>query len=133
MALAAAEGPRFVAAPEQGDVATIVREEVARAAGRVIVYAGAAWCDPCKAFHDALAAGELDAPLRGFTFLEFDIDRDRERLAEAGYKSRYVPLFALPAGDGRASGRQIQGGIKGPKAVAHIMARLQPLLAAPEP
>ncbi|MCY1058353.1 thioredoxin [Nannocystis sp. SCPEA4] len=125
----AAAKPRLIAAPETGDLAAIVREEAAREGGPLVVTVGAGWCEPCVAFHDAVKSGRLDQPLAGVRFLEFDIDRDKERLAAAGYKSRFIPLFALPDAEGRASGKQIQGGIKGPEAVEHIMARLGPLLA----
>ncbi|PCC66729.1 hypothetical protein SAMN02745121_00540 [Nannocystis exedens] len=121
--------PRLIAAPEAGDVAAAVREEAARAGGTLVVTVGADWCEPCRAFHDAVKAGQLDARLMGVRFLEFDIDRDRARLEAAGYKSRFIPLFALPDAEGRASGKQIEGGIKGPRAVEHIMARLGPLVA----
>jgi hypothetical protein len=61
--------------------------------------------------------------------LVFDLDRDGERLASAGYVSKYIPLFALPKTDGTSSGKQIEGGIKGEGAVAYITPKLQALLA----
>jgi thiol-disulfide isomerase/thioredoxin len=125
----ALEKPVLVAAPADGEVAAIVQAELARASGQLVVYVGATWCDPCKVFHDALVAGQLDRELAGVRFVEFDMDRDKERLADAGYVSRYIPLLAVPGPDGRASGRQIEGGIKGPGAATHILARLVPLLA----
>lgn len=122
--------PRLIPAPAGGGVAEVVNAE-ARAPGELlVVYVGASWCEPCVAFHDAVAAGELDGALPGVRFLEFDLDRDKARLEADGYTSRYVPLFALPGPDGRASGRQIQGGIKGPGAAANLVQRLQPLLHA---
>ena len=127
---AASTPPRLVPAPRGGRVAEVVEAERAGAEGtRLVVYVGASWCEPCVAFHDALVAGRLDADLPNVRFLEFDLDRDKARLEADGYTSRYVPLFALPGPDGRASGRQIQGGVKGPNAAASIVERLQPLLA----
>ena len=123
---------RWVPAPSSGPVGPIVRDEIAREAaekGRVIVYVGAAWCEPCQRFHQAAAHGELDHAFSGLTVLEFDLDRDSERLVSAGYESRYIPLFALPARDGTASGKQIEGAIKGDGAVAFIVPRLKDLLA----
>ena len=125
----ALERPVLIAAPAEGEVAAIVQAELARARGPLVVYVGATWCDPCRVFHDALVAGQLDRELAGVRFVEFDMDRDKERLAAAGYVSRLIPLLALPGPDGRASGRQIEGGIKGPGAATHILARLVPLLA----
>lgn len=123
--------PRLVAAPAGGRVAEVVEAERASAgAAKLVVYVGAAWCEPCVAFHDALLAGQLDADLPDVRFLEFDLDRDKARLEADGYSSRYVPLFALPGPDGRASGAQIQGGTKGPGAARQLVTRLRPLLAA---
>ncbi len=128
---AATAKPRLVPAPAGGRVAEIVAAEQGSAdAEQLVVYVGAAWCEPCVAFHDALAAGQLDAEFPGVRFLEFDLDRDKPRLDADGYTSRFVPLFAIPGPDGRASGAQIQGGVKGAGAAANLVARLKPLLAA---
>ena len=121
--------PRLIAAPPGGRVAAVVAAERSTAGdAQVIVYVGAGWCEPCVAFHDALLAGRLDADLPNVRFLEFDLDRDRARLAADGYRSRLVPLFAIPDPDGRASGRQLEGGIKGPGAAQNLVGRLRPLL-----
>jgi len=114
------------------DVAETVRREVARARAdkrEVIVYVGATWCEPCQYFHNAAAAGELDAAFPGLRLVEFDRDRDREALAHAGYASQMIPLFALPREDGSGSGEQIEGSIKGPGAVPQITPRLTALLS----
>jgi thiol-disulfide isomerase/thioredoxin len=113
------------------DVAETVRREVVRAKADkrdVIVYVGATWCEPCQYFHNAAAAGELDGAFPGLRLVEFDLDRDREALARAGYASKMIPLFALPREDGSGSGEQIEGSIKGPGAVAQITPRLKELL-----
>ena len=122
----------FLAAPASGDVAPIVSREQQRAAreGRkLLVYVGATWCEPCQTFHKAALSGKLDKTFPGLRFVEFDSDRDGERLATAGYVSQYIPLFARPAPDGRSSGRQIEGSIKGDGAVDQITPRLRQLLA----
>jgi len=116
----------FLPAPP-GEVPPLVQNELRR--GRLLVYVGASWCEPCRRFHEAASAGKLDAQLGGLRLLEFDYDRDEPRLRAAGYVSQLIPLFALPAPDGRASGRQIEGSIKGDGAVAQILPRLQALLA----
>jgi hypothetical protein len=117
---------------EAGAAEGAVRSALAAATAskrRLVVYVGAPWCEPCQRFHQAAARGELDGTFPDLTLVEFDADADGERLAAAGYVSRYIPLFALPAGDGRASGKQIEGGIKGDGAVANIVPRLRELLA----
>jgi hypothetical protein len=120
-----------VAAPDSGDVGSAVREELgacAKEGRQLVVYVGAVWCEPCQRFHRAAERGELDATFPGLTLFEFDLDRDRDRLRQAGYASKYIPLFALPDESGRASGRQVEGGIKGEGAVAYMTPRLRALL-----
>jgi hypothetical protein len=130
---AATGGGRVVIEPAQaGTAESAVRSALATATTskrRLVVYVGATWCEPCQRFHQAAARGELDASFPDLTLVEFDQDADGARLAAAGYVSRYIPLFALPSGDGRASGQQIEGGIKGEGAVANIVPRLRELLA----
>jgi hypothetical protein len=121
----------LVAAPPDGEVQDIVQRELARARGegrRVLVYVGATWCEPCQRFHEAAKAGQVDALFPGLRLVEFDLDRDRDRLQRAGYASKMIPLFALPRLDGTGSGEQIEGSIKGPGAVDQIAPRLKALL-----
>jgi len=99
----------------------------------LLVYEGAPWCEPCQAFHKAAADGKLDADFPTLTLLEFDNDRDADRLAAAGYQSKLIPLFAVPGPDGRSAGRQIEGGIKGDGAVDEIIPRLKSLVGQPSP
>jgi thiol-disulfide isomerase/thioredoxin len=121
----------LVPAAPQGDVATLVKGELAtsaRTGRRLLVYVGATWCEPCQRFHHAAEAGELDKQFPNLRILAFDLDRDNERLATAGYVSQYIPLFALPGPDGRASARKVEGAVKGDSALAAIAPRLQALL-----
>ncbi len=124
-------GVELVAAPATGEAATVVRDELQRAARdgkQLLVYVGATWCEPCRRFHEAAAAHKLDAAFPKLRLLEFDNDRDGERLAMAGYAGRYIPMFARPNTDGRNSGRQIEGSVKGDGAVDQIVPRLRTLL-----
>lgn len=113
--------PTFVRGPTGGaPVAPFVAKEVAAGkAGHfgVLVYVGATWCEPCQRFHAAAQAGEFDSILRDAHLVEFDLDEDKQALAEAGYSSRLIPLFCVPKPDGSASERRIEGSIKGPAAV----------------
>ena len=122
---------RLASAPASGPVAAIVRDALAGARAdkrTLVVYVGATWCEPCQRFHDAAQKGELDSSLGELTLLEFDLDRDAERLAASGYASQYIPLFALPREDGFASGKQVEGAIKGDGAVAYLLPRVKALL-----
>lgn len=121
-----------VPAPVGNDVAALVRDALAAADrdGRdLVVYVGAPWCEPCQRFHEAAAAGKLDRRFPHLRLLEFDLDRDRDRLAAAGYASRMIPLFARPEPDGRSSALRIEGSIKGEGAVLQIAPRLEAILA----
>jgi thiol-disulfide isomerase/thioredoxin len=120
-----------VPAPATGEVAALVQKELTRARGdgrQLLVYVGATWCEPCRRFHQAAAEGKLDGALPTLRLLEFDADRDNERLAVAGYFSRYIPLFALPNGDGRASGKQVEGATKGTDPAAVLVPQLRGLM-----
>jgi thiol-disulfide isomerase/thioredoxin len=125
--------PELVRGPSAGkDVAAFVASELTRANSqhkRVLVYVGATWCEPCRRFHDALTAGELDKQLQQVRVIEFDADADRHALQTAGYQSKLIPLFNLPLANGRASDRKIEGSIKGPEAVEqNLIPRLHDLL-----
>jgi len=114
------------------DASLSIREALtsANADGRtLLVYVGATWCEPCQRFHHAVEQGELDAAFPRLSVIAFDADRDAEALAAAGYFSRLIPLFAIPKSDGRASGKQIEGSVKGETAVAEITPRLRGLLS----
>ncbi len=136
---APAAGARSTAKPEllprggsQAPIEQLVQQHVeeADASGqRVLVYVGATWCEPCQRFHKALASGQLDESLAGTKFVEFDVDRDRAELQAAGYASKYIPLFSVPDQSGHASGRAIEGSVKGDSAVReNLVPRLLALM-----
>lgn len=130
---ARSHAPEFVLAPDSGDVMELVLAELDRARADerlLLVYVGASWCEPCQYFHHAVEDGTLDDSLADVRLLEFDLDRDRDRLTAAGYSSRMIPLFVVPAPDGLAGPRRTEGGVKGPAAVDHLRERLVPLLRA---
>jgi hypothetical protein len=121
----------LIEAPASSDPAPWIATERARAERddkRLLVYVGAAWCEPCRRFHEAAASGQLDATFGELRLLVFDADRDTVALERAGYIANLIPLFALPRADGRASGQQIEGSIKGAGAVQQITPRLRQLL-----
>lgn len=97
-------GPRFVAVPEDLELATFLRTARLRAKGEgrlLVVYVGAAWCPPCRRFHSAVAAGRLDAAAGRTTLVELDADRDAERLSYLGYMFKNIPYFAVVGENGR--------------------------------
>jgi len=121
----------WIKAPAGEDAASIVKRELERAQidkKRLLVYVGATWCEPCKRFHDAAEAGQLDGVFPNLRLVEFDLDVDGDRLARAGYASKMIPLFAIPTENGTGSGKQIEGSVKGEAAVMNLQNRLKPLL-----
>jgi hypothetical protein len=128
---APAQKLELVEAPITGEVAPLVVDALASAAKdhkQLLVYVGATWCEPCVRFHKAAESGQLDAEFGKLRLLVFDLDRDGAALEKASYKSELIPLFALPNPDGTASGKQIEGSIKGDGAVAQISPRLHELV-----
>lgn len=124
--------PRFVSsAAVEGGLSPALRTLRAQEATRgrdLIVYVGASWCEPCRRFHDAVADGSLDGVFPSVTFVEFDLDVDKARLAGAGCDSRMIPLFAVVEPETGRCGARIAGAIKGPGAVNNIAPRLTRLL-----
>jgi thiol-disulfide isomerase/thioredoxin len=118
----------IVEAPATNDAAGDIAAQVARGDATVVVYVGASWCEPCRRFHDAAVNHQLDAEFGGLRLLAFDGDRDEPALDAAGYRSDMLPLFALPERNGRASGKQFAGSIKGSGAVAEIAPHLRSLV-----
>ncbi len=121
-------------AATNGDVTKAIADEtaIAKAQGRdVLVYVGATWCEPCQHFHHAIEAGKFDAVFGDVTFLAFDIDESRSALMAADYRSTYIPLFAVPDANGRATHRRSEGGIKGEGAADDLARKLKKLLGRP--
>jgi thiol:disulfide interchange protein len=88
----------------EGDVPTLVRAARVKAKenGKIlVVYVGADWCPPCKRFHQAVMAGEMDKKLADYTFLTLDATKDEARILAGGYGSKFIPFFVLPGADGR--------------------------------
>lgn len=103
-------------------------EELGRAGRPALVYVGAEWCEPCKRFKAAAAAGQLDADLPGLVLLELDHGRDEAALAAMGCTSTMIPLLAVPDAEGRCTDRRLEGAIKGEGAVAWMTPKVQALL-----
>ena len=127
----APSGVEYVDAPAGADVAKLVQSTAAELEARhrrLVVYVGAAWCEPCQEIHHAIEQHKLDTEFPDLTLLAFDLDRDGPRLEMDGYSSELIPLFALPGPDGRASGKKEFGGKKGVDNVPILTAKLRKLL-----
>ena len=113
------------------DVAALVRDKLAEtqaAHRRLVVYVGAAWCEPCQQIHAAILSHRLDADFPDLTLLAFDLDRDATALDKAGYSSELIPLFAIPNADGRSGSKREYGGRKDIDNVPLLTGKLHHLL-----
>lgn len=127
---------RFITPPMDGPVSTILASQMERSKAenrRVLLYAGAPWCEPCRFFHEAVDRGELTGKLGALDLVAFDAQADAERMLLSGYESQFIPVFALPGPDGKATGKHIEGSVKGPGAVDDLVPRLKTLLADAKP
>jgi hypothetical protein len=95
---------------------------------RVLLYASATWGEPCRVFHEAVDRGELTGKVGALDLVAFDAQMDAERMLLSGYESQFIPAFAVPGPDGKASGRHIEG-VKTAPAVADLVPRINALLA----
>lgn len=123
----------WIEAPPTADFASTVRLERAKAqrAGRMlVVYVGADWCPPCKAFHEAVRAGQLDAMLDTVTFLAFDFDRDASKMGAFGYQTTHIPYFVKPGPDGAVEAAFNVKTLNKPAAVKEAEGKLVAWLAA---
>ncbi|MFO0668265.1 MAG: thioredoxin family protein [Polyangiaceae bacterium] len=124
-------GALRVVAGEGVEVASFIRAARARAlreGRKVVVEVGASWCKPCRTLAAAVDRGELDEVLADVTILAFDADAHGARLDSLGYRSKFVPFFAVPNPDGSASDRRADVKVA-PTAQPHeIAAPLAPLL-----
>jgi thiol-disulfide isomerase/thioredoxin len=114
-------------APSAAQAIAAAHAEAAEAGATALVYVGATWCEPCKRFKALIEQGAFDEQLTDLRFLAFDHDAHGDALKAAGYRWRFVPLFALPRPDGRATGRQF-GGVSAKD--ADLRAELPPRIGA---
>jgi len=129
--------PDFVSVPSDlTDGATFLAGEFARAErdDRILLLTvGAAWCEPCNRFHEALHRGELDRELAGARFVELDADTQASLVAAAECRSKMIPLIARVTSDGRCGPRRSEGAIKGDGAVGYLLPRVRDLLGEAKP
>lgn len=127
VAVATNSKPEWIDAPADGDFASTVRLARAKAskAGRLlVVYVGADWCPPCKVFHKAVLAGELDRPLANVTFLAFDFDRDAAKMGAFGYQTTNIPYFVKPGPDAKVDASFKIVTLDGKRAVAEAVEKI---------
>lgn len=121
---------RVVAGPDV-EVASFVRATRARAVreGRkVVVEVGASWCKPCRTLTAAIDRGDLDDALADVTVIAFDADLHGPRLDSLGYRSKFVPFFAVPKPDGTSSDRTLDAKVPPDVSPRDVAAALAPLL-----
>ena len=118
--------------PQDGEVAPQLAKRLAEVKDRkLLVYASAPWCEPCRRFHEAVDRGDLTGKLGNVDLMAFDAEYDAERLLMSGYEQRMIPAFHLPGPDGRSVNRHIEGGVSGEGAVGDLVPRILSLLGPP--
>jgi hypothetical protein len=95
---------------------------------RVVVYDSSPRSEPCVRFRESAVRGDLDSTLNKVLILEFDYDRDGERLEAAGYPFKVIPSFTIPQLDGQASRFVFEGSTHAPALTAFLGMKLQGLL-----
>jgi hypothetical protein len=120
--------------PAQGDLPTLLAREAARARERGLkpcVEFTAAWCQPSRALHRSLDDPRMADAFRGVCLIRLDVDDWRDRLPGTGFAVRAVPLFAELDGQGRPTGRTIDGSAWGADTPANMAPPLKRFFHGP--
>jgi hypothetical protein len=128
-ALPAPERPfaRVELSPTQGDLTPLLREHVTRARDkrlRPFVEFYADWCKPCRDLSALMEGGRMIEALRSTYIIKVNVDDWQDKLRGTGFVPREIPVFYAIGGDGRPTGRQILGYLKGEKASEKLIHRL---------
>jgi thiol-disulfide isomerase/thioredoxin len=101
-----------VAPTANGDVKSAVRAEVAKAKAQGLtpfVEFAAGWCPPCQAIKKSLDDPQMKAAFKGTYIIRLDADAWGEHLAGSGFSPRSIPVFYQLDGDGKPTGKTIDG------------------------
>jgi thiol-disulfide isomerase/thioredoxin len=85
-------------------------QEAARAAkGAPVVYVGATWCGPCKAYKASLSDPKMKQAHVPVQILELDADKHPNTLQWAGITPNGVPHWEMVDSGGKSIGKTIDG------------------------
>jgi thiol-disulfide isomerase/thioredoxin len=99
-------------APTQGDLGPLLRDEARRAKDKGLVplvefYAD--WCAPCRVLQENLRAPEIATALAGAYLVKLNLDDWHDKLKGTGFAPRTIPSFYVFGGDGRPTGKMLDG------------------------
>ena len=79
-----------------------------------VVYVGATWCEPCLAIKKHRDDPRMKEAFTGVAIIEVDMDQWKsEQFAELNMKPSAIPVFYAVGSDGKATGKEIDGGAWG--------------------
>jgi thiol-disulfide isomerase/thioredoxin len=99
-------------APTQGDLQPLLREHVEKARARGLkpfVEFYADWCKPCKALASMMNDPFIVAAFTGTYLIKLNFDDWQDKLAEAGFQPREIPMFYALDALGQPTGRKLSG------------------------
>jgi hypothetical protein len=103
--------------PSQGALTPLLKAEAAKAKAmslRPFVEFRADWCDPCVALEKSMDDPRMKAAFAGTYVVHLDVDAwGSAQLAGTGFAPTAIPVFLEIDGDGKPTGRKIDGGAWG--------------------
>lgn len=120
-------------APTQGDLTPLLRDEAKRAKDKglvPIVEFYADWCAPCRVFQRNQHAPEIAAALQGAHLVKLNLDDWHDKLKGTGFAPRTIPSFYVFGGDGRPTGKMLDGDKWGKSTPARMGAALAEFLGS---
>ncbi len=102
-------GVAWTIVPTAEDSVEAVRAAVAATTGVPVVYIGATWCGPCKAYKRHLEDPRMVAAHKGAHIVELDADRHAGAIQALSIQPEGVPHWEMVDRTARPVGRRIDG------------------------
>ena len=119
--------------PRQGDLATLITAEVAKAHARKLrpfLELRAEWCKPCKQLEASMNDSRMIAAFAGTYLISIDIDEWDGKLDAIGVAADSIPVFYELDAKGKPTGRNINGGAWDENIPANMAPPLKAFFAA---